>query len=216
MYLFADSATRMYFKFYTKRVDDIMTLKVLNLFYNEVLILLPVIDEFRFIQSDNGQLDTNQVKGWIRKNRMFSRFTPPYHHFANGFVERAFRSIYDLARCMMESAGLPEPYWEVASSFALLIRNILPNKVNGGYVREAYFKWYGLTFDYSLLRTFGSRAYALNHIRLKDFGARSVPGIFVGFKQQNPISIDYLIYLPAKNVFITTSDIMCCEHVGRA
>ena len=28
---------------------------------------------------------------------------------------------------------------------------------------------------------------------------------FVGFKQQNPITVDYFIYLPSKNVFITSS-----------
>ena len=215
-YLFVDSESRMYFKYFTKKVDDKTTLKVLDLFYNEVLVFLPPIDVFTFIQSDNGQLDTNQVKAWIRKNKIFSRFTPPYHHFANGFVERAFRSINDLARCMLEQAGLPEPYWEVAVSYAVLIRCILPNRVGNGYVREAYFKWYGITFDYSLLRVFGSRAYALNHVRLKDYGNRSVPGIFVGFKQQNPITTDYCIYLPSKNVFITSADVMFCEHVGRA
>ena len=37
----------------------ITTSKVLDMFYNEVLFYLPSIDEFRFIQFDNGQLDTN-------------------------------------------------------------------------------------------------------------------------------------------------------------
>jgi hypothetical protein len=216
VYLFVDSCTRMYFKYFSKRVDDKTTLKILELFYNEVLCYLPNTDEFRFIQSDNGQLDTNLVKGWIRRNKIYSRYSPPYHHFTNGFVERAFRSINDLARCMLQSAGLPEPYWECAFCYAVLIRNILPNQVSSGYVREAYFQWYGLTFDYSLLRVFGARAYALNHIRLKDYGNRSVPGIFVGFKQSNPITTDYNIYLPSKNVFVTTSDVMFNEHVGRA
>jgi hypothetical protein len=64
---------------------------------------------------------------------------------------------------MLEAAGLPEPYWEVAFCYAVLIRNILPNSVDGGYVREAYFKWY-VTFDFNLLRVFGIGAYAFNHI----------------------------------------------------
>ena len=57
---------------------------------------------------------------------------------------------------MLVTAGFPEPYWEVTVSYAVLIRIILPDQVDGGYVREAYFKWYGLTFDYGLLRVFGS------------------------------------------------------------
>jgi hypothetical protein len=65
IYIFVDSNTRMYFKYVTKKVGDKTTLKVLDMFYNEVLVYLPPIDEFRFIQTDNGQLDTIQVKGWI-------------------------------------------------------------------------------------------------------------------------------------------------------
>ena len=76
-----------------------------------------------------------------------------------------------------------------------LYANILSNQVDGGLVREAYFKWYDLTFDYSLLRVFGNRVYALNHIRLKDYDARSVPGIFVHFMQSNPITTYCCIYL---------------------
>ena len=49
------------------------------------------------------------------------------------FAERAFRSINELARYMLVAAELPDPYWEVAVSYAVLIRNILSN-IDGGYV----------------------------------------------------------------------------------
>ena len=83
-------------------------------------------------------------------------------------------------------------------------------------VREAYFLWYGVMFNYSRLRTFGSRAYAINHVGLKDYGARSVAGIFVGFNQSAPDSIAYELYLPQKNVFVTSGDVVFCEHTGRS
>ena len=134
----------------------------------------------------------------------------------NGFVERAFRSSKDLARSMMSAAGLPEPYWEKALGYALLILDCMPNKSCTGFVREAYFLWYGLTFDYSLLRTWGSRAYALNHVRAKDYGERSVPGIFVGFKQDTPITYEYEIYIPTKHVFVTSGDVIFSEHIDRS
>ena len=216
VYLFIDSCTRKIFKYFTKRVDDKMTLKILEIFYQEVLSYLPETTECRFIQSDNGQMDTNNVRFWLRRNKIYSRYTLPYKHFQNGFVERAFRSIKDLARCMKADAGLPEPYWEKAFCQACLIRDIMPNSTKDGVTREAYFKWYGLIFDYSTLRVFGSRAYALNHIRLKDYGSRSVPGIFVGYKQSNQITYEYEIYIPSKNVFVTSGDVIFCEHVGRS
>ena len=65
--LFVDSCTRMYFVYYTKNVDDKTIIKVLILFKKEVLFTVTRdFDEIRFIQSDNGQLDTNCVKTWCR------------------------------------------------------------------------------------------------------------------------------------------------------
>ena len=131
-----------------------------------------------FIQSDNGELDTTGVKAYTRKAGIFHRFIHPYHPNMNGFVERAFRSIKDLARCIMIHAGLPDPYWQKASKYSSFLLDIMPNQGPDGWASEAYFLWYGLTFDYTKLRTWGNRCYALNHITAKDFGARSEPGIF--------------------------------------
>ena len=92
----------------------------------------------------------------------------------------------------------------------------MPNSTKDGVTREAYYKWYGLMFDYSTLRIFGSRAYAFNHIRIEDCGSRSVPGIYVGYKQSNQVTYEYEIYIPSKNVFITSGDVIFSEHVGRS
>jgi hypothetical protein len=96
----------------------------------------------KLLQSDNGQLDTNEVKAWMRKGRAINRFGSPYHPNMNGFVERAFGSTNALARCMLVDAGLPDPYWEKASRHAVLLRSIMPNQTSTGFVREAYFLWY--------------------------------------------------------------------------
>jgi hypothetical protein len=207
----------MYFEYYTMYVDDKTIRQVLILFEKEVLSTVTKdFDEITFIQSDNGQLDTDGVKTWCRRKNIYQRFTSAYHPNMNGLVERAFGSISALTRCMLEAAGLPDPYWEKASNHAALIRNIMPNQSIDGYVREAYFLWYGLTFNYSRLRTWGCRAYAMNHITKKDYGNRSVAGIFVGMKPENPLIYDYEIYLPAKDVFVTSGDVIFCEHVGRS
>ena len=128
----------------------------------------------------------------------------------NGFVERAFRSVKDLARCMITHAGLPDDYyWDKAISHACLIKNIMPNATMNGYTREAYYKWYGLMFDYSRLRTWGSRAYALHHTTYKDFRTKSTPGIFVGMIQSD-IQYQYELFLPnaGAGTFITYNDVI--------
>ena len=58
------------------------------MFYNEVLCYLPSIDEFRFIQSDNGQLNTKKSNDGL-KGIKYTLVTHLYHYFTNGFVERA-------------------------------------------------------------------------------------------------------------------------------
>ena len=173
-------------------------------------------DEIIFIQSDNGELNTDGVRAFTKKKGIFQRYIHPYHPNMNGFVERAFRSMKELARSMMLHAGLPEPYWEKATSYALRLLDIMPNQGHNGWARKAYFLWYGLTFDYSRLRTWGSRTYAINHITAKDYGPRSETGIFVGLKPGVQVTIDYEIYLPHKNTFVTTGDAIFCEHVGRS
>ena len=55
----------------------------------------------------------------------------------------------------------------------------------------------------------------MNHVRDSDYGARSVEGIFVGMNPRNPVTYEYEIYIPAKNLFVTSGDVIFCEHVGR-
>ena len=84
------------------------------------------------------KLINKNVVAYLRKNGVYIRYTHPYHPNMNGLVERAFRSVKDLARCMLTHAGLPDDYWEKAVSHAWLIRNIIPNVTSNGYTREAY------------------------------------------------------------------------------
>ena len=70
---------------------------------------------------------------------------------------------------------------QFATEFACFISDITPNQTPDGYAREAYYKWYGRVFDYSKLRTFGSRAYVMSH-HVIDMGSRAEEGILVGFE----------------------------------
>ena len=213
--LFVDSCTRKYFPYYTKNRDDSTIIRILNQHYDEVISFCDLHSEILFFQSDNGELDTTNVKTWMRSKHALQRFTRPYCPSMNGMAERAFRSIKDLALCMMMHAGLPPPYWEKATGHACLILDIQPNQTADGWAREAYFLWTGLIYDYSLLRTWGSRCYATNHTGLKDFGAKSVEGIYVGMKQ-SMITHEYEMFLPLKNKFIQSGSVTFCEHVGRS
>ena len=65
--MFADSCTRMYFDFYTKDVTDKAILKDLHLFSEQILVPLQrEVDEFTFLRSDQGQLNTKGVRIYCR------------------------------------------------------------------------------------------------------------------------------------------------------
>ena len=212
--IFVDSNTRMIFDYYTKEVDADSILVVLRQFNAEVLSSVMLDGDIIFIQSDNGQMKSDAVIAYIRRNNIMNRFSYPYHPAMNPLAERSFRSIKEMGRCQLEHASLPDPYWEFSCSCAVFILNILPNQTPDGTVREAYYLWTGLTFDYSLLRTFGARSYAINQIVANDFGARSEEGIFVGF-DKGLVSILRMIYLPSKNTCVPAGDGQMSEHVGR-
>ena len=72
-----------------------------------------------------------------------------------------------------------------------------------------------MTYDYSRLKVWGSRAYAINHLNAQDYGTRSEPGIYVGMDPSDPITVQYEIYLPHKDIMTSTGDAIFCEHTTR-
>ena len=89
-------------------------------------------DEIIFFQSDNGKLDTKADKTWMVLAKILQRFTSAYSSSMNGFVERVFRSVRDLALSMIMAALLPEPNWETADRHACLLACIRPNQSSTG------------------------------------------------------------------------------------
>jgi hypothetical protein len=130
VYCFADSFSRKYFEYFAKNKDNKTTLRILNQFNSEILSRVRLDignDDIIFIQSNNGELNTAGVTAFTRSGGIFQKFIHPYHPNMNGFIERAFRSMKDLGRCIMLHAGLPEPYWQKATSYALRLLDIMPN-----------------------------------------------------------------------------------------
>ena len=212
--MFIDSCTRTPFDYYTKNRDENTILAIAIQFNQDVLSSFTMEGDIVFIQSDNGEMASDIVKGYLRKANVFQRFTHPYHPDMNPLAERMFRTIAEMIKCMLRHAGLPDLYWEFASHYSTLILKILPNQTPQGIVREAYFLWTTETFNYKLLRTFGSRTYVLNNISTKDFRSKAEEGIFIGFKSAD-LPITYEIYLPSKGRTVCSGDVVMTEHVGR-
>ena len=160
--IFVDCSSRMIYDYYAKEVDAESILAVMKTFNSDVPSSVTLDGDIIFIRSDNGLMKSDAVIAYIRRNNILNRFTYPYHPAMNSLAERAFRSIKEMGRCQLQHADLPDQYWEKSCSYAMKLFNVFPNRTPDGIVREVYYQWYGLTFDYSLLRTFGTRSNTMN------------------------------------------------------
>jgi len=77
--IFVDSSSRMIFDYYTANVDASTILLTMQEFNTEVLSSVTLDGDIVFIQSDNGQMKSDEVIAYIRRNNMINRFTYPYH-----------------------------------------------------------------------------------------------------------------------------------------
>ena len=97
---------------------------------------------------------------------------------------------------MIIAAGLSEPYWECAQSYACLIYNRTVRPVEGGLLRSPDDIYYNALHDMVSFQPFGCKAYIhiAKEVRRKNHKGRAELAIFVGF-EENTIP-GYKFYRP--------------------
>lgn len=155
----------------------------------------------RMIRTDNGGEYVNKQLGtWLEKKGIVHQKTAPYTPEQNGSAERLNRTLLERVRAMLQDARLGKELWAEAAATACFIRNRSP--VAGG-TKTPWEMFTGQTPDVSILRVFGSTAYA--HIpkeRRRKLDPVSVKGIMVGYQ---PDSKAYRILLPDNTVVVSAS-----------
>ena len=64
------------------------------------------------LRSDNGgEYISEELKSLLLKNHIKHETSAPYSPHQNGTAERAWRSIFDMARCLLIDAELPKQFW---------------------------------------------------------------------------------------------------------
>ena len=67
------------------------------------------------LRSDNGsEFTSKNFKSLPRKNAIKHEMSAPYSPHQNDTVERAWRSLFDMARCLLLEANLPKQLWPYA------------------------------------------------------------------------------------------------------
>ena len=146
------------------------------------------------VRSDSGgEFCSKEFAKLLIDNKIRHETSCPYSPHQNGKAERAWRTIFEMARCLLLESGLPKFMWSYAVMTACYIRNRCLNKAIGKTPYEIVSK---KKPNLQNMHIFGQTCYALiqNPKKLDD---RSMKGIFVGYDKCSPA---YLIYFPNKNV----------------
>jgi len=111
----------------------------------------------------------------------------PYSPHQNGTVERSWRSLFDMARCLLIESQLPKELWTYAVSVAAYTRNRCFCPRTG---KTPYEVLTGKKPNVSRMSVVGTMCYAIVQNK-KKLDPRSEKGVFVGYDRESPA---YLVY----------------------
>ena len=73
---------------------------------------------------DNGtEFSSEEFRSLLIKNHIRQEFSAPYSPHQNGTAERSWRTLFDMARCLLDESNLPKYLWSYAVKAASYIRN---------------------------------------------------------------------------------------------
>lgn len=119
------------------------------------------------LRSDNGgEYIGKHFQAVIKKHGITHERAAPYTPQHNGVAERRNLTLEELARCMLQHAGLGDEFWAEAIYYANCIANLAPTKA----VKDItpYEAWHGNAPSVADLHVFGCRA--LTRVQTDDIG----------------------------------------------
>ena len=145
------------------------------------------------VRSDNGgEFTSNEFKNVLTDNFIRHEKSAPHSPHQNGTAESHWRTLFEMARCLLINANLPKSLWTYAVKASAYIRNRCFNRRLGKTAFEA------MTHkkpNVSNMHTFGQTCFALIDNPKKLDPPRAEKGIFVGYDTGSPA---YFIYFPNK------------------
>ena len=142
------------------------------------------------IRSDNGgEFVSREFKDLMIENQIKHETSAPRSPHQNGTAERQFRTIFEMARCLLLESKLPKYLWSYAVVSACYTRNRCFSTRLGKTPFEAFC---GIKPNVSNMQPFGTLCFAYVE-GAKKLEARSREGIFLGYDKYSPA---YLVYHP--------------------
>jgi len=195
--------------FFAKKKSEDAVMSIITRFREENLSAPKFSGKhFIFLQSDNGEFSSSQVRAYSWRSGIFQRFSSPHHSLMNGPVERAIKKVKTIGKCMLEERHMPQIFWEDAAKMAIYVLNRTPNRYEGRWQREAMHLMFGISTDYSRFRVPFSKAYVMKRpaeIR-KDWKKKGYKGILVGISD-----VDYTVWVPELGAEIQSTNVIIDE-----
>lgn len=125
----------------------------------------------------------------LRKKGIKHETSCPNSPHQNGTAERHWRTLFEMARCLLLDSSVPKMLWPYAVQTAAHIRN---RCYNNRTKKTPYFCMTEKKPDLSKMWIFGSECYAYEYYH-KKVDPKGVKGVFVGYDKNSPA---YLVYHP--------------------
>ena len=143
------------------------------------------------LRTDNGgEYVSEEFKVLLTDHGVKYELSAPYCPHQNGTAERGFRTLFEMARCMLIESNLPKYLWTYAVMCATYIRNRCYNQ---RLKQTPYFQLTGRCPNMNKMHAFGTVCYAHVQEQKKKLDPRSKAGVFVGYDKN---SAAFLVYYP--------------------
>ena len=141
------------------------------------------------LRTDNGgEYVSEEFKLILVEHGIKFELTAPYCPHQNGTAERGFRTLFEMARCMLIESNLPKYLWTYAVMCATFIRNRCYNQ---RLKQTPYYQLTGRRPNLNKMHVFGTVCYGHVNEQKKKLDPRSKSGVFVGYDKN---SAAFLIY----------------------
>jgi hypothetical protein len=171
-----DRGSRRIFPFFLKTKSEAWTTMT------QILTDVKFKNLKRWHSDGAGELSGKKVSDHLASRGVYCTFSPPYSPWANGIIERAGRTIWDMHMPMLHASGLPEVLWPYSVRYACFLHSLIPTETCKGFMSPFECDM-GYKFDYTKVRKFGCVAYAHipQEVRLKG-EQKATKCRFLGFR----------------------------------
>jgi hypothetical protein len=184
---FIDDYSSMICIYFLRKKSDTVTA------FEKFLADVAPFGKVKRLRSDNGtEFTSAEMQAVLVKHGIRHERSAPYSPHQNGTAERNWRTLFEMARCLLLDSKMSKEMWTHAVATAAYIRNRCYNPRTG---KTPYELFTGRRPNLSNMHTFGTKCFGYEQNKTK-LDARCKEGIFVGYDRYSPA---YLVYHQDEN-----------------